>query len=126
MWPSRSPTLRLLPSFAVPAFPRRLKLLLDFSVVQLGIQFLAASSGFLLVQVLDKTEFAAYTLAASLFTLLNVLTDSGIGTGLNAVGGRIWHDRDALSRLISTALSLRRTLAWYAIPIGIIFSLSLL
>src|SRR5262245_29832504 len=93
-----------LPVRDIPQWTRRLKLLTNFSLVQLGIQFVTASSGFLLVRVLNKAEFAAFTLAASLLTTLNVLTDSGIGTGLNAVGGRVWRQREQLSRLIATAL----------------------
>jgi len=89
------------------------------------VQCIVALSGFLLVRVLDKREFAAYTIATSLQTVLNVLTDSGIGTGLNAVGGRVWRDRGALSRLVSTALEIRFKLALFAVPVGVGFSLLL-
>ena len=90
------------------------------------VQFSVALSGFLLVRVLDKREFAAYTIATSLQTILNVLTDSGIGAGLNAVGGRVWRDRGALSRLVATAMELRQKLALFAVPMGVVFSLFLL
>ena len=89
------------------------------------VQLTMALSGFLLVRVLDKREFAAYTIATSLQAILSMLTDSGIGTGLNAVGGRVWRDRGALSRLVSTVLEIRFKLAWVAVPVGVGFSLYL-
>src|SRR5690242_4420814 len=68
---------------AGPVTARRLRLLAGFTWLQAAIQALAALSGLLLVRVLEKPQFAAYTIATSLLTTLNVLTDCGIGTGLN-------------------------------------------
>lgn len=105
---------------------RRLKLLASFGLLQGGVQFLSALSGFILVRALDKSEFAAYTIASSMQVILNLLTDGGIGSGLNALGGRVWQDRGTLSRLINTAFLFRRQLAWIAIPVATLFSLFLL
>lgn len=105
---------------------RKLKLLASFGALQGGVQLTSALSGFILVRVLDKRDFAAYTIATSMQVILNLLTDSGIGTGLNALGGRVWQQRDALSRLVSTAFAFRRQLAWVAVPVGAVFSLWLL
>ncbi|HTL54125.1 MAG TPA: hypothetical protein VL361_00545 [Candidatus Limnocylindrales bacterium] len=109
----------------VPRFWRQLKLLAQFGALQAAAQFIAALSGLFLVRILDKSEFAAYAIATSLFTTLNVLTDSGIGTGLNAVGGRIWRDSGAMSRLVRTALAFRVRLLLLAVPLGFGFSLVL-
>jgi O-antigen/teichoic acid export membrane protein len=79
----------------------------------------------LLVRILDKPQFAAYAIAASLFVTLNVLTDCGIGTGLNALGGRVWRDRAALGSLVASALGFRARLAWFALPLGAGFGLFL-
>lgn len=87
------------------------------------VQFISALSGFLLVRLLSKRELAAYTIAMSMQTILNVLTDSGIGTGLNAIGGRVWRVRDSLSKLVSTAFEYRAQLAYFAVPAGVFFSL---
>ncbi len=78
-----------------------------------------ALSGFLIVRTLDKPDYAAYTIAASLLTLLNALTDCGIGWGLNAVGGPIHSDSARLRGLISIALRLRGYLALIAVPLTV-------
>lgn len=102
---------------------RKLQLLAGFSALQGLVQLTSALSGFILVRVLDKTEFAAYTIATSMQVILNLLTDVGIGTGLNSLGGRVWRQRDALSRLVVTAFAFRRQLAWFAVPLGVGVSL---
>ena len=48
-----------------------------------------------------------------------MLADSGISSGLTAIGGRIWRDTYRLSQLIRTALQLRRLLAIVALPVVI-------
>jgi O-antigen/teichoic acid export membrane protein len=85
-----------------------------------------ALSGFLIVRILSKSEYAAYTIAASLQALLNALTDSGIGWGLNAVGGRIWNDSARLRGLIAIGLRLRSYLAFVAVPLTVLSAFYLL
>lgn len=85
-----------------------------------------ALSGFLIVRVLDKPEYAAYTIAASLQALLSALTDCGIAAGLNAVGGRIWNDSARLRGLVAIALRLRTRLALIAIPMMVVSAFYLL
>ncbi len=85
-----------------------------------------AVSGFLIVRVLSKSEYAAYTIAASFQTLLNSLTDCGVGTGLNALGGRVWQDAARLNGLVAASLRLRGYLASGAIPVTVISAVYLL
>lgn len=85
-----------------------------------------AISGFLIVRLLSKSEYAAYTIAASLQTLLNALTDCGIGWGLNAVGGPIWNDSSRLRGLIQIALRLRGYLTIVAVPMTVASAIYLL
>ena len=102
------------------------KALAGVSGLQIGVQGLTGVSGLLLVHILEKRQFAAYAIAASLFSSLNVLSDCGIGTALNALGGRAWRDRAALGSLVATALQFRRKLAWVALPFALGFGLLLL
>src|SRR5436190_4548213 len=103
----------------------QVRLLAGFSLLQGGVQFVAALSGLILVHVLDKPQFAAYAITASLFITINVLTDCGIGTGLNTIGGHIWDDPARLGSLVATALGLRARLARFALPLGFGFGLFL-
>ena len=98
------------------AWKSKAKTLARFTTLQTAVQAILAVSGFLIVRVLSKSEYAAYTIAASLLTLLNALTDCGIGWGLNAVGGPIHNDSARLQGLITIALRLRGYLTIVAIP----------
>jgi len=102
------------------------KILTKFSALQVLIQGVTALSGFLIVRLLDKSQYAAYTIAASLQALLMVLSDSGIAWGLNAIGGQIWEDTARLRGLVATSLRLRGYLAVIAIPITVLSGFYLL
>jgi O-antigen/teichoic acid export membrane protein len=104
----------------------KVKILTRFSALQVLIQGVTALSGFLIVRILDKSQYAAYTIAASLQVLLTVLSDSGVGWGLNAIGGRIWNDSSRLRGLVATALRLRVSLAAIAIPVMVFSAFYLL
>jgi len=97
-----------------------------FTGLQTAVQAVTAVCGFLIVRTLEKPDYAAYTIAASLLTLLNALTDCGIGWGLNAVGGPIHNDSSRLRGLISIALRLRGYLAIVAVPMTVISAFYLL
>ena len=112
----------------VPApgpWARRLKLLAGFITLQAMVQLVSSLSGFLLVRVLDKTEFGTYAIAASLQTILNILTDSGVGSGMYAVGGSRWQDRHCLGSLIGAALRLRMRLASFLLPAALLVAFAL-
>jgi hypothetical protein len=95
----------------------KVKILTKFSALQVLIQGVTALSGFLLVRVLSKSEFAVYTIAASVQATLTVLTDLEISSGMMAVGGRIWQDPARLGRLVVTTLHLRSRLTLFAVPV---------
>ena len=104
----------------------KVKILTKFSALQVSIQGVTALSGFLIVRILDKSQYAAYTIAVSLQVLLTILSDSGIGWGLNAIGGRMWSDLSRLRGLVATALRLRVYLAAIAIPVMVFSAFYLL
>jgi hypothetical protein len=110
----------------VEVWKRRARTLASFAGLQTLVQAVLALSGFLIVRTLEKPDYAAYTIAASLLTLLNALTDCGIGWGLNAVGGPIHGDASRLRGLISIALRLRGYLAIIAVPMTVISAFYLL
>jgi hypothetical protein len=110
----------------IEVWKRRARTLASFTGLQTLVQAVLALSGFLIVRTLEKPDYAAYTIAASLLTLLNALTDCGIGWGLNAVGGPIHSDAARLRGLISTALRLRGYLAIVAVPMTVISAFYLL
>jgi hypothetical protein len=108
------------------AWVSKAKTLARFTTLQTLVQAIMALSGFLIVRVLSKPEYAAYTIAASLQTLLNALTDCGIGWGLNAIGGPIWSDSSRLRGLIQIALRLRGYLTIVAVPMTVASAIYLL
>jgi O-antigen/teichoic acid export membrane protein len=110
----------------VDTWKSKAKTLARFTTLQTAVQAIMAVSGFLIIRVLSKSEYAAYTIAASFQTLLNSLTDCGVGAGLNAIGGRVWNDPARLNGLVATTLRLRGYLASFAIPITAVSAVFLL
>jgi hypothetical protein len=100
-------------------FERWAPLLLKFASVQVVVQAIGFAAGILVVRNLPKREYALYTLCNTMLATILVLADSGIGSALTAIGGRVWQSRYRLSQLIRTALHLRRFLAMVALPVVI-------
>ncbi|MFL6210399.1 MAG: polysaccharide biosynthesis protein [Pyrinomonadaceae bacterium] len=90
------------------------KTLSKFISVQLVVQGLGVASGILLVRTLSQQEYAYFTIAFAMQSTMNVLADSGVGIGLTAIGGRVWHDPRRFGQLVNTALRIRRWLATIA------------
>jgi O-antigen/teichoic acid export membrane protein len=78
-----------------------------FTTAQVFIQALGALAGLVIVRLLDKDQYALFTIASSFQTSANLLTDCGINAGLLSMGGKVWGDRQAAGRLVSAALRLR-------------------
>lgn len=97
-----------------------------FASVQVIVQAVNAVTGLLLVRLLDKHDYALFTIASSMQAMLNLFTDCGINAGLFAIGGRVWCDRNDMGRLIETALRLRRQLSIVAVLVVSPISLWLL
>jgi O-antigen/teichoic acid export membrane protein len=94
-----------------------IKTLSKFVSVQLVVQALGLASGILLVRTLDQTQYAYYTIANTMQATMSLLADMGIGVGLSAIGGKVWHDRYRFGQLINTALQLRYYLAGISVTI---------
>jgi O-antigen/teichoic acid export membrane protein len=91
------------------------KTLGKFLSIQVVVQVLSFGSGILIIRVLSKDEYAYFSIANSLQTMMNLLADSGIGIALAAIGGKVWQDHYRFGQLINTAMYLRQYLAIVAI-----------
>jgi len=90
------------------------KLLSKFISFEIMIQAINIGSGVLIVRSLHKEEYAYFVLANAMQSTINTLADSGIGSALSAIGGRVWQDQYRFGQLIITAMHLRRYLALVA------------
>jgi O-antigen/teichoic acid export membrane protein len=96
----------------------RVRLFSRFITTELIIQAIGLVSGLFLIRVLDQSEYAYYIIANSLQSTMNQLSDMGIGSGLSALGGKVWQDRYRFGQLINTALQLRYYLASIAVLVA--------
>lgn len=87
-----------------------MRLLARFISLELLIQGVNFIASILLVRFLSIPQYAFYTLANAMQSNLNIMADNGIGSGITAIGGRVYHDRYRFGQLINTALGLRRVL----------------
>ena len=86
-------------------------ILLKFASVQMVVQALGFAGGILIVRSLPKQEYALYTLGNMMLAMILVLADSGIGSSMTAIGGRLWQDNNKLGILVKTAMQLRHQMA---------------
>lgn len=94
-----------------------IKVLSKFVSVQILVQALTIFSGILIVRTLEQQQYAYYTIANSMLSTMNILSDSGISIGLSAIGGKVWQDRYRFGQLINTAMRLRYFLAAISISV---------
>jgi O-antigen/teichoic acid export membrane protein len=111
------------PGSGQPPLARRIAywapLLARFFWLQAAAQLLAIASGLLIVRGLAVEEYAVYTMAIAVQTTMAILADGGITQSLLARGGRVASDRVLFSRVVRTALGLRRRLEIGTIVIGL-------
>jgi O-antigen/teichoic acid export membrane protein len=94
-------------------------LLARFFWLQAAGQGLAIIAGLLIVRGLAVEEYAIYTMAIAVQTTMAILADSGITQSLIARGGRVASDKVLFSRVVRTALGLRRQLEILTIAVGL-------
>jgi O-antigen/teichoic acid export membrane protein len=78
-----------------------------YSGAQAVVLLLNAFSGFLLVRGMSKEQYAWFTIANSLQATISVMSDSGLGSAMMAVGGRVCEDRSRFAALMHMAHGLR-------------------
>jgi O-antigen/teichoic acid export membrane protein len=86
-------------------------LFFGFFLSQIAVQFMNMVTGFLIIRVLAKDEYADYTIINTLVPVMLMLSDNGIGTGISAIGRHIWQDNEKMGRLVNTGMMLRRKFA---------------
>lgn len=94
--------------------------------LQLLVMVLNALAGFLILRILDKEDYAAFSIFYATVSMVHVLSNSNLSSGFMAIGGKIWEDRAAFSSLIYTANVLRQKIAFVVLPIVIGYGLFLL
>lgn len=78
-----------------------------YSGAQIVVLLVNALSGFLLVRGMSKEQYAWFTIANSLLATISVMSDSGLGSAMMAVGGRVCEDRPRFAALMRMAHGLR-------------------
>ncbi|MGE3779441.1 MAG: lipopolysaccharide biosynthesis protein [Pirellulaceae bacterium] len=81
--------------------------LIEFGLVQAGVQLLNAVAGLVIIRSLPKSEYALFAVTGSIQAVCNMLGELGIGVGVLAIGGRVWSDPQRFGSLIATATELR-------------------
>jgi len=87
------------------------RILSAFVTVQLAVQVMGFLAGVMVIRTLDPQEYAYFTIANTMQGTMTLLTDLGISISLMSIGGKIWNDRVAFSRLVRTAVKLRSLMA---------------
>ncbi|WP_230406394.1 MATE family efflux transporter [Flavobacterium fluviale] len=78
---------------------------------QIIIQALGFASGILIIRLLPVEEYAFYTLANTMLGTMTVLADGGITSGVMALGGKVWEDKEKIGVVLATGLDLRKKFA---------------
>lgn len=84
------------------------KKIAHFLTLEVFVQALGFAAGILLVRLLNKNEYAFFTVAVTMQGTMNMLCDNGVGAGISGIGGGVWQDRHRFGSLIATAMKLRR------------------
>jgi O-antigen/teichoic acid export membrane protein len=85
-----------------------------FFASQVGVQMISLISGFMIIRILSKDQYFAYTIINTLGPVMLMLSDNGIGTGLSTIGRHSWEDNRVMGSLINTGLQLRRKFALFS------------
>ncbi|MDB5138665.1 MAG: polysaccharide biosynthesis protein [Mucilaginibacter sp.] len=86
---------------------------------QMIVQGIGLASGILIIRLLPTKEYAFYTLANTMLGTMTVLADGGISSGVMALGGKVWQDRQKLGVVINTGLLLRRKFAVLSLMVSL-------
>lgn len=96
---------------------RTFRMFFAYLMSQVGMQVMNFASGLLLIRAMAKDQYAAYTIMNTLVPVMLVLSDTGISSGVMAIGRHHFQDNEKMGRLVSTALQMRRKFALYSFAI---------
>jgi O-antigen/teichoic acid export membrane protein len=86
--------------------------------MQITTQLLGFAAGLILVWSMGPNQYAYYTIALSIQGAMAVLSDTGVSSGLLAIGGKLWSRPEALRRLLRSAFLVRHRFAAVAFPLA--------
>jgi len=98
---------------------RRIARLGSFASAQVAVQLIGFGSGIVMVRYMAQAQYGYYTLAVSMVSIANILTDLGLATAVLAIGGRFATQRGTLGHLVADANALHRRLAWLSFGVMI-------
>ncbi|MGB3801185.1 MAG: hypothetical protein WA952_15320 [Lewinella sp.] len=88
-----------------------------------GAQLLIQGTGFIcgifIIRILTSEQYAYYTLANTMLGTMTVLADGGITTGVMALGGKNWKNREELGKILSTGMHMRRQFAVFSLLVSL-------
>ena len=96
-----------------------LKLFSITGSTQILVQAVSFISGILVIRLLPVEQYALYTLANTMLGMMTILSDVGISTGVMALGGKVWQNKQRLGAVLATGLDLRRKFAGFSLLISI-------
>ncbi|SFZ94017.1 Membrane protein involved in the export of O-antigen and teichoic acid [Flaviramulus basaltis] len=92
-----------------------LKLISITGSAQIIIQAIGFISGIIVIRTLSTQEYALYTLSNTLLGTMVILGNGGITTGVTALGGRVWQNKQKLGEVLVTGLNLKRQFAFFTL-----------
>ena len=95
------------------------KLIAVTGSAQVIVQFTGLLCGILVIRLLPTQEYAWYTLANTMLGTMSILADGGISTGVMALGGKVWQDKDRMGVILATGLDLRKKFAVISLLVAI-------
>lgn len=79
----------------------RIKRVLQFFSLQSLIQLAEGLSGILIIRFLSKIDYSIYTLANTILTSLDMLSELGVSSKVLSHGGTVWNDKSEMGRLMA-------------------------
>lgn len=98
-------------------FAKILLWLVGYSSLQVLLAVANAVAGFLLIRILDKPNYAWFTIAFAGLSIIQILADSGLISALTYLGGPLNAERPKLSKLYEMIGTRRRVLSTVALAI---------
>ena len=90
------------------------KRIVKFFSLQSLIQLSEGLAGILIIRFLTKLDYSIYTLANSILTSLNTLSELGVSSKVLSIGGKVWEDKAEMTRLLAAYNYLRGRMALFA------------
>ena len=95
------------------------KLIAVTGSAQVIVQATGLLCGILVIRLLPTQEYAWYTLANTMLGTMSILADGGISTGVMALGGKVWQDKEKMGILLATGLDLRKKFAAVSLLVAV-------